>query len=399
MNKIDKYIKLTTPQFFLADLLVNPKLSHIIINNNLYWKNLDLLLENFGYDITLNMFKLLYLNDTEKKLFNNDMAILFKDEKNKVKLFFDINKIININKCEKKYNFSNIFNKSIKQIDFNISYEVIYFLYHSKYKNVVNDNFNYLLEKTDHILELKKLVKDDENLLSEINNYINNNPDKLICEILTKGFLLDLETLHKERVFDLLKELISELLLNQKLNYSDVEYLGLGSYTYVVNIGTKVLKVGKKRKTFVLENNKRFLKPILRTEIMSINSNEILGCIEITEKVDTSNIKRKDIYVLFKELRDKGYIWVDCKKSNVGKLVRKNKIYFDDLTFENEVINYTTDNQEELEQGELVILDNDYIFTEDEFDKLPEKIKESYLIWISSYETKYQKEGKKLLKK
>lgn len=394
-NNFEYYIKNTNPQVFLSDLLIDSKLVNGIINNGLYWKNLDLFLETYGYDITLSIFKVLYLNDKNKKLFNNDMYVLLKDEKTKIELFFDINKIINIKRSEKKYNFYNIIEYLIKNKEFNISYEVIEFLYKGKYKNIVTDNFYCILNKSYCIFELKKLLEKDKKLLNRLNTYINRNPSRLIYEILIKGFDIDLETIKDENVFDLLKELIDELLLNQKLKYSDIENVGTGSYSYVIGIGTKVLKVGKKRKTFVLKNHKRFLKPLLRTEIDSINSTKTLGCIEITERAETGNIKRKDIYELFAELRDSGYIWVDCKKPNAGRLLYKNKVHFDNLVLDKETINYTTDNSIELEKGELVIIDNDYIFSEEDFNKLPERERNAYSMGIYGYERKYNNKKRK----
>ena len=69
--------------------------------------------------------------------------------------------------------------------------------------------------------------------------------------------------------------------------------------------------------------------------------------------------------------------------------------WFDNLVLDKETINYTTENSIELEKGELVIIDNDYIFSEEDFNKLPEKERNAYSRGIYGYETKYKSEKRR----
>ena len=111
----------------------------------------------------------------------------------------------------------------------------------------------------------------------------------------------------------------------------DIKHLDTGGYSNVLKIGSKVLKLGKKRKNFSVKNNKRFLACI-REEIKSLYSGEVILTYEITEMVDTKHNSMVNIYELYKELLDQGLIWTDCHKDNVGILLKDNKFIIKELT-------------------------------------------------------------------
>ena len=89
---------------------------------------------------------------------------------------------------------------------------------------------------------------------------------------------------------------------------------------------------------------------------------------------------KKQLYEIYKELRDDGIIWTDAKASNVGKLTKPNKRYskkigeIDDkgiITWGSQKYAGTgagfetqDENQEILNAGEYVIIDLDYIWEE-----------------------------------
>ena len=94
-------------------------------------------------------------------------------------------------------------------------------------------------------------------------------------------------------------------------------------------------------------------------------------CVEITEKVDTENVTHDDLYDIYTELRDEGLIWVDCHLSNLERLIQDNTIYYEGIEkVDINATGYLTDNEEVLKKGDIVIIDNDYIFTEEEFQNL-----------------------------
>ena len=59
-----------------------------------------------------------------------------------------------------------------------------------------------------------------------------------------------------------------------------------------------MLKIGRRREVFTKKNNKRFLQPLYREEILDKDELNFLFCIEITERVDTTNITKEDEYLI-----------------------------------------------------------------------------------------------------
>lgn len=393
-DNFELYITQTNRQDFFVNIMTDDNFSNYIIDNKLYWKHFEFLMTVYGQQNCFQIFKLLCIKDNNKKFLSDDMYIMFeydnfdKDIFKYLFIFLESNKIINETDLNNLLEY--IINNKVKYIN----YEFVEYLLNSKYKNIVINNFETILDNCYYLLDLKEIIK-DKTLLERYNNYINKKPDNVIYEILIKGFNLDLKEIKNEKIYDTIKQIIDELLNYEKLNYSDINFIGYGAYSFVVSIGSKVLKLGQKREVFKMDNNRRFLKPILRTEINKINSEEVLGCVEITEKASTKNITKNDIYVVYKELRDKGYIWADCRKDNVGRLLKDNKIYFNDLNPTLSAINYNTNNEEELSHGELVIIDNDYIYSNEEFSSLPTRIQDNYLDNIEEYEIKYQEEQRR----
>lgn len=390
---IKLYIESIDSQEFMIKLMTNEDLCNYIIKNNILWNNMDIFLKKFGRDKVFEIFKLLSFHDTNKKLINEEMYTIFECVTDK-QFFISIFNYINIKQMIPNHEFNKLIVYMIKNKCKNISYEFVEYLFSINDKSLIKNNFEEILKKFYYLFDLKELVKEDKELVDRLNNYINNNPENLIYEMLIKGFDLDLNIIKNEKIFDTVKTIIYELLENENLNYSDINYIGNGAYNYVFEIGSKVLKIGKKREIFVMENNKRFLKPILRTQIDSILNEKILGCIEITEKVNTDGIDEVDAYIIYEELRNNGYIWVDCKPNNIGKLIKNNKVHYKNLDPVKEAINYTTDNLEDLSEGELIIIDNDYVYSLEDFKKLPEDSQELYWDAIKEYEEKYKKEGR-----
>ena len=90
---------------------------------------------------------------------------------------------------------------------------------------------------------------------------------------------------------------------------------------------------------------------------------------------------KEELYEIYKELRDDGFIWTDAKASNIGRLRRPNKRYSNNIgeIDENGEVTWgiqkyagigagfeeENDKQGILEAGEFVIIDLDYIWKED----------------------------------
>lgn len=389
----EAYINSSTSNDILVDLINNNELSTLIIENNLLWKHINIIVKKMGFRL-LEFFKLLFVNKNSNKLLNEDMYVFFESEFDKKFYSNFFNFLIENNIIEKNKLYDLIEYIILNKCEY-VDCELVKYLYDMEFKYIIINNFEKIILKTNSLFELRDIVKNNKTLLHKINNYINNNPNKLIYEMITNGFEVTLEEIKQEKIFNTVKFIIDEIKDYEQLNYSDIEYLNNGAYSFVYSIGSKVIKIGKEREKFVIDNNKRFLKPILRTRIPNINNDGVLGIIEITEKVNVDNISENTAYNIYKELRELGYIWADCRPENIGRLIKKNKIYFNELNPAKESINYKTDNAKELNTNNYVILDNDYIYTEEEFEKLDLKIKEIYLESISQYEQRYQYEKSK----
>lgn len=115
------------------------------------------------------------------------------------------------------------------------------------------------------------------------------------------------------------------------------EIIAMGSNSIVIKSGDKIIKINEKERDsdFNIIEHPRLLTPIIRKNI-STDLEEPLY-LELQEEVDTSNITEKDVLEVYKELREAGIKWCDPRIQNLGK-----------------------------QEGELVILDLDYIFREDD---------------------------------
>ncbi|MGN1302282.1 MAG: hypothetical protein ACI4VO_01330 [Clostridia bacterium] len=101
------------------------------------------------------------------------------------------------------------------------------------------------------------------------------------------------------------------------------------------------------------------------------------------------------MYLIYKELREEGIIWSDAKRENLGRLNKENIVCFNEpLNVKNESVGYITEtikDEEPLQKDELVIIDTDLLFREEEFDEklLYEDINTDF---YQICERRYQKE-------
>lgn len=336
-----------------------------ICDNDLFWKNIDILVNKYGND-TLKILKI--INSVNTKYINDKLEYLipyYIDDKIDYDYMFllrntDLNRIVN-------YLIENNFilktNKLFNRL-----------LCFPQDKKPVFDNIDFFINNSIDILGLKKIlsnVKGIDAIIDKINTLLDNNPERIIEGLVFACTKLTLEDLKEEKLLDTFKTLLKELIVNEGINYHDIKPLDRGAYSNVILVGNKVLKAGKRRSNFSIKHNKRFLKPLYRQEINSIYNNDVLLCVEITEKVDTENVTHADLYDIYKELRDEGLIWYDCHLSNIGRLIRDNNIYYEGIErVDINATGYLTDNTEVLKKGNIVIIDNDYIFTEEEFQNL-----------------------------
>lgn len=243
--------------------------------------------------------------------------------------------------------------------------DIPYFMidYKGNNKNIIFDNLSSYIKRSNDLFKLRDFAKSDPNSYLMVKNYIDNNPDKLIKFILSK--FEDLNEINDPSLIETIKILILEVSKNENVNLSDIT-LERGGYSLILFIGNKVFKIGSERGTEKLPNNPYIIKPLLRTRL---ESNGQSCFVEITEKVNTKERPSyEELYQIYKNLRDLGLVWTDVKDKNVGRLIRDNKIYWNEnIEPTDEVLNFDSKRgNDTLKSGDLVILDADFIFDEND---------------------------------
>ncbi|MDD3453497.1 MAG: hypothetical protein PHN42_04445 [Bacilli bacterium] len=373
-----------------VDLKILYSLILIVKNENtidFFSDNIDIIIEKSDYEVVSDLiFKILDEKDASKFLktscLNKVLKTLSHDDI--FKLFF---KNKNLSSILEQY-----LNYLLKTKNNIISLEdiIVILLSFPNCEQILIENIDYIMNNIDNIYKLKEKLGFNKQLLNIINEYMNVNIDKTIHDYVNTSLsYFDINKDEEDDFTNVFEMIFKEIVENEKIKISDVETITGGRYSYVYKIGEKVLKIGTMRQTFLMPNNKRFLKPLIRRKLdIKTDKGIIPIVIEATEYVDVNNITTEDVYLLYKELRDEHYIWTDPRIENVGRLKKPNKNYLNYNTYiSNDSINYINNDIEILNQGELVIIDNDFIYPEDYTN-----IKYGNNYYFSIYEKRYQEE-------
>lgn len=256
--------------------------------------------------------------------------------------------------------------------------------YKENNKQIIYNNISLFIENAQNLYTLMDFVKDRPAAFSQVKDYIDNNEDKAINSIFCEIKIED-STLR-----EIIKLMILDIMKNENIKFSDITYNG-GGFSRVLLIGDKVIKLGD-RFTKSFPNNPYIVAPLLRKEL-KVNDENCF--VEVTERVDTSTKpSSEELYKLFKNLRNLGLIWTDIKEENVGRLKRKNIIHWqENLNPSEEVLGFSTKRGETiLEEGDLVILDADFIYDEND----PNINYSNNKILTDEFEKRYQSEKKEL---
>lgn len=242
-----------------------------------------------------------------------------------------------------------------------------FLLKNNLYIDKVYQNFdNIISNNIKDLYELKKqgtLNKETSTKISKIvqNNeeYLNNTIEDILKEIYGKKF----NNKDFKVGIDTIKIIIKELCQNENKTYGDIEYLGKGTFSYVLAVGDKVLKIGIKRYTDSFPNNPYIITPLLRESIKINEENKIF--LEVTERVDTkTEVTTEELYQLYKKIRALGLVWTDVAKRNVGRLKKDNIVHWNTPLYPTdealELKKYI--NASQLKKGDLIILDADHIY-------------------------------------
>ena len=343
-------------------ILMEPSVTNLVIKYDLFFSNIDIFSKKYKFDTIISYIDHFY--GVDKNYVENNIFSLLKYYKSEIEyvrvIMYCKEKNIDINNLFKYINDSNL------MLEYNSLFKVLL----NNYKEITVDNIELIIKHSTKLLELKYILKENnfsKDLMDMVNMIISKNKNLVSDEIITAMF--DFKLVENDIIRKTVSFIVKELSENENIDYNDICLLSKnGAYSIVYQIGDKVLKIGRRREVFTKKNNKRFLQPLYRDEILDKDELDFLFCIEITERVDTTNITKEDVYQIYKELRSQGLIWTDCKEDNIGRLLKDNKVYFRGIDKVDKVATgYLNDIDEILKKGDLVIIDNDYIYDEEEF--------------------------------
>ena len=168
-----------------------------------------------------------------------------------------------------------------------------------------------------------------------------------------------------------LRYLIKELLDETNSNYTDIQFLGEGTFSEVYQIGNKVLKIGQELNQYKIPNHRRLLQPLARANY-TLEDGRILSCFQVTPIVDTYFSKEEKsnekLYEIYNELRNDGIIWLDAKWENLGKLLEDNLTIWRGKIVEINPKSVGFDKKYEgrtLKEGDIVVTDLDMLYREE----------------------------------
>ena len=367
--------------------------------------NIDILLLNTNLLIEQSNFKEKFIDGLKKYPYTHEIDQLFyniwvclNDEPDKFDDFIDDNILKTISTIDvSRMFYLDILNKLnednqrkflnlLVENKCDIPYSAIE--YKGNNKQIIYDNLTLFIENAQNLYTLMNFVKDNPVALSQVKDYIDNNEEKAINSIFCETD--HLVKIKEPTLKEIIKLMILDVMKNENAKFSDITYNG-GGFSRILLIGNKVIKLGD-RATKSFPNNPYILAPLLRQEF-AINNEKCFA--EVTERVDTGRKPSKEeLYQLFKNLRNLGLKWTDIKDANVGRLKRKNIIHWkENLDPTEEVLGLGAKRGTViLEEGELVILDADFIY--DENDPNINYTNNKYL--YDEFEKRYQKEIREL---
>lgn len=233
----------------------------------------------------------------------------------------------------------------------------------------------------------------------------SDNTEKYISEMVNRAILLVIERrklktdeLNNEKIMSLLnysKWLLNELYEDyinrsesKNKNIEDIQYIGCGFKSITLRVGDNILKIGKhnyKIKETNLDTKHKI--PTYIRESYEIGEQNYLT-IEVAPYVDVKNITLEEVYKVYSNIRNLGYIWNDPKEDNVGRIINVQGCKIGDKIYSSKY---------QYEKGELVILDLEdiaYVGEETSDIILEEIATMSYNSKVYIFETRYMEEKK-----
>ena len=260
-------------------------------------------------------------------------------------------------------------------------------------KLIDNNELNYILDYFEQI------VRGNYSFNDRLFNYLKDNKDKITNEEFDRISLTITKCImeshnHSRRDINLLKDLLLAVTYEEKATLFDIRKIDDGAYAKVYSIKDAIIKIGFKILCKEIPNNSRILIPSIR---------EMIGndYVEITDRVITDeNISIDEIYDIYKELREEKVLWLDPTAKNLGRLTPRAAKHMNSKRLcngEHLGINKNINNiYNELEPGELVILDLDRLVFEDDkemIEKIKSETNDLILSRSDMFEKRYKEEN------
>lgn len=247
-------------------------------------------------------------------------------------------------------------------------------IFEYKLQKYVNENFSQLVgEIPGTCFYSMALAKDYVTLENKekLNNYLVEHKKEYVEFLLTNKLALYNSEKDLGSVVDTLVLLVDEILEHENLDYIDIKRLGSGAFSDVIEIGSKVLKVGRKRSIYQIPKTEKLLAPLIRVDLGKIS--DISGTIEVVEKVETSiGLTKAETQSFYDTLRDNKIVYMDIKEPNLGILLRDNVLHWNKKLALDDTTRgiYGEATGETLKEGDLVIIDSDHLVSEDKYQQL-----------------------------
>lgn len=239
--------------------------------------------------------------------------------------------------------------------------------------NYLNNNFKNFSDKVPSRIIFKNPKIYFKKNKEHVKEYLIKNKKDYIFYILTRGIDY-IHTSELDKINEVVVMIVDEILEHEKLELTDIKSLPTGAYSYVVEIGSKVVKVGYERKTYQIPNTSVLLQPLIRVNLSDIST--VKGTIEVMEKVKTKkNFTEEEKNILITKAKNEGVELRDLKSNNIGILLKNNTIHWNKaISLDKSPKGISGEVNEILKKGDLVLLDSDYIYNIEDND-LPKKSK------------------------
>lgn len=174
----------------------------------------------------------------------------------------------------------------------------------------------------------------------------------------------------RELILNMIMTLFKEICENENVKMEDIHQIGAGGFVNVFKVGDKVVKIGM-RYTKTYPNNPYVISPLLRNILATSKGKKREGIwvevIEYADVLDETTVTEEELYELYSKMRDIGLEWLDIDPDNVGRLRKDNIIHWNDSLEPNDsALNLSpkVGNDIILKKGDLVIIDDDFIYEE-----------------------------------